>query len=143
MVGLTRNQQVREELDLAGAAAEEVKLLKRQIRNMDDDDIEASITRLLSAKQLSTLSRLTIQDQVPRLGTANALCYGMLARAIGLTKPEADTLYATSKNIGKELSADIQQAKLDLVREGLSSLPPEQVKKVCDLVGELELTQMK
>ncbi len=143
LVGMTRSKQVRKEIDLTGSAAEAIKLLKRKIKKLDDDQIEESVTELLTSDQIDQLSLMTIAKQIPILGTANSLCYGMLAHAIGLTDEEADQLYESSETIGKELKADLHDAKMETLQAGLSKLSPEQVQQVCEIVGDLNLATLK
>jgi hypothetical protein len=107
---------------------ETIKLLKRHARKTDDAEIKTSVEETLKPDQIQILVELTFENQFEEFGTINAICFGIVAEQIGLSKEQANRLFEIGTEINEELADDIHQAKVDFLKDAFGSLDDEQIR---------------
>ncbi len=143
LVGLTRIASVRKQLKMDDSQTETIKLLKRHARKTDDAEIKTSVEETLKPDQIQILVELTFENQFEEFGTINAICFGIVAEQIGLSKEQANRLFEIGTEINEELADDIHQAKVDFLKDAFGSLDDEQVEQVIRIAGRSDFLKTK
>ncbi len=131
-----RLKRLRDDLQLNEAQSEKIQALHKRARTMSEAELKTVVTEILSDDQFEQLSRYVIRMETSKYGTVNELSYGLLSKLMGLTSEESDALFRAGEQVFAELTEDLQQAKLDSLRQSFSSLSAEKRNRVIELVCE-------
>ncbi len=143
LVGLIRNNSVRDQIEMEPSQYDTLKLVKRHARTIEDSEIKAALDENLRPDQLKQLLQLAATSQLKEYGTVHSLCFGIIANDIGLTEEKANKLFEIGKEIEAELSADIRSAKEEFLRQSLGSLEGDQVEKIIEVACQADLFKSK
>lgn len=135
IAGMTRSKANRNHCGIDAEQYEALKMVKRKMRTMSQDAIASELPTILDTDQLERLEKLAIEDQVSRLGTVNALCYGILSSPLEIAPDQADELFEAGQQIHREFSQNATTAAATAIQQSLSSLSEEQREQVVELIG--------
>ena len=95
--------------------------------------------QILTSDQIKRLNQYGVKMETKRYGAANELCYGLLGKLIGLSADESERIFAAGQQIFKALDEDLQQAKIDSLRESLGSIAGEKRDRIIELICDSTL----
>ena len=146
------------EIQSLTASAEEMEAKSKQLAHDILQEFNTQLIEQLSEKQTASFDEclskdgkddylkqrlfpdnstaLTIQNEASRRGTVAALCGGSLGRFLELSDEDSQRLFEIGVELNDGLPERIQQAKLSLWKDSLTSLSPASQEKIMKMIGK-------
>lgn len=136
LLGQLRIKKVRDALELTDEQNEKIRALNKQVRSMDEDELQNGMNQILSRDQVARLNQHGVITETTRYGTVNELSRGLLGNLLGLTSEESERILETGQQIFAELSEDLKQSKTESVKASIESLSADKQARIIEILGE-------
>ena len=132
---MMRTQKIRSELGIDSTQLEKIKDLSVTGRQMSAQQVDDELQSILDTDQLTRAYQLQIDKELKKFGTLKTLCYGLPSEELALTEEYVRELFEKGKRIHKQLLIDMNQTRVDSMRDAFSSLPADKREQIFELIG--------
>ena len=100
-----------------------------------NEDVQRAINEVLLPQQVERLKQITVQNQLRRSGTAEAITEGALATELGLTDADKERIRKAAESAEAKKKKKTEQLREEARQEIIAALSPAQQAKFKQLMG--------